>query len=47
MEGLHTATEHLGRFGDVSDIPTDLVENRCSYLTESMLERTRRSVLHP
>jgi len=21
MEGLYTATEHLGRFGDIGDIP--------------------------
>jgi hypothetical protein len=38
MEGLYTATEHLGCFGDIGNIALDLGWRPLSYYAESILD---------
>lgn len=42
MEGLYTATEHFGCFGDVSDIPMDRVGYQCHVVWRTL--RTHSTV---
>lgn len=38
MEGLYTAAEHLGSFGDVGNISLDLVRKPLSYQAQSIVD---------